>query len=145
MATPLEKFDKKQLIDLAEEIGGVEDLDMRMSQQTMLAKLADAGYTEEEHQRRHAPKNVVTTEDTNPQENTVKEVKDPESEVGQLKPADKILVKMTRENFSYEVKGYRFTKEHPFLAVDADDADWLIENEDGFRPASPKEAREFYS
>lgn len=148
MATSLKQMDKKELIELAEEIGGVEDLDMSMTQKTMLAKLEEAGYTEEAHQRKHAPKNVVTTEQAAPlpeQENTVEVADKKEETVAQLKPADKILIKMTRENFSYEVRGYRFSQEHPFLAVNADDADWLIENEDGFRPASPKEAREFYS
>jgi hypothetical protein len=149
MATPLAKMDKQELIDLADEIGGVEDLDMSMTQKVMLAKLAEAGYTEEAHQAKHAPKNVVTTADAAPlpeqQENTVVTVEDEAKVVSQLKPAEKILLKMTRENFSYEVRGYRFTREHPFVAVNAEDADYLIENEEGFRPASPKEAREFYS
>lgn len=147
MATPLERMDKKELIDLAEELGGVEDLDMRMTQQTMLKKLAEAGYDEAAHQRKHAPQGVVTTEQAAPlpQENTVEVAAKEEEQVSQLKPAEKILLKMTRENFSYEVRGYRFSKDHPFVAVNAEDADWLIENEDGFRPASPKEAREFYS
>lgn len=58
---------------------------------------------------------------------------------------DPVLVKMTRRNGTYEVRGYRFTAEHPFALVKEDDADYLIETVTGFRMASPKEAREFYS
>lgn len=56
-----------------------------------------------------------------------------------------VLVKMIRKNASYEVRGYRFTREHPYGLVSEDNADYLIEEDGGFRMASPKEAREFYS
>lgn len=56
----------------------------------------------------------------------------------------KELLKMERENRSYEVRGVRFTREHPFALVASEDAEWIVENEDGFRYASPKEAKEYY-
>ena len=55
------------------------------------------------------------------------------------------LLKMTRKNFSYETRGVKFTKEHPFAIVNAIDAEWIVENEDGFSYATPKEAAEYYS
>lgn len=58
---------------------------------------------------------------------------------------DLVLVKMTRPNGTYEVRGHRFKREHPFALVKEEDADYLIEVEGGFRMASPKEAREYYS
>lgn len=58
---------------------------------------------------------------------------------------DLILVKMTRKNYTYEIRGYRFNREHPYALVKESDADYLIEVDGGFRLASPKEAREFYS
>lgn len=58
---------------------------------------------------------------------------------------DLVLVKMTRLNGTYEIRGYHFTKEHPFALVKEDDADYLIERDGGFRMASPKEARAYYS
>lgn len=56
-----------------------------------------------------------------------------------------VLVKMTRHNYTYEVRGHRFTREHPFALVTEEDAEYLTEVEGGFRYASPKEAREYYS
>lgn len=57
---------------------------------------------------------------------------------------DEVLVKMTRPNFSYQVRGYRFTRDHPFLLVSEEDADYLVEQDGGFRTATPREAREYY-
>jgi hypothetical protein len=60
-------------------------------------------------------------------------------------PADSdFLLKMTRKNFTYQVRGYQFTKQHPFALVSEDDADYLIEEVGGFRPATPKELAQFY-
>jgi hypothetical protein len=54
------------------------------------------------------------------------------------------VVKMTRKNHSYEVRGHRFTRNNPFALVTEEDADFLIEHGGGFRLASPKELKEFY-
>jgi len=54
------------------------------------------------------------------------------------------LVKMTRNNLTYETSGYKFTKEHPYVLVKEEVADYLTERLDGFRPATGKEIREFY-
>ena len=59
--------------------------------------------------------------------------------------SDRVLIRMTRTNHSYEVRGYRFTRDNPFGLVTEDDADYLIETEGGFAMASPKEARAYYS
>jgi hypothetical protein len=56
-----------------------------------------------------------------------------------------ILVKMDRENFSYQVGGYVFTKEHPFVAMSQSDAQQIFDFHIGFRPATPREVQEFYS
>lgn len=56
-----------------------------------------------------------------------------------------VLVKMIRANNTYQIRGYTFKREHPFCLVKEGDADYLIEKDGGFRMASPKEAREFYS
>lgn len=55
-----------------------------------------------------------------------------------------VLLKMDRENQLYEIRGYRFTRENPYVLVNADDADFIISHEDGFKMASPREAKEFY-
>lgn len=61
-----------------------------------------------------------------------------------------VLVKMDRPNPSYEVRMargrvYSFTYRHPFVAMPEDDADFIFDTEDGFRLATPKEAKSFYN
>ncbi len=58
---------------------------------------------------------------------------------------DMVLVKMTLPNFSYETRGNRFTKEHPFVAMDKDTAQAIFDKEEGFVMATPAEVQEFYS
>lgn len=57
---------------------------------------------------------------------------------------DNVLVRMTRSNFRYDILGYTFTKDHPFVAMKEDDAQKIFDVEEGFRLATPKEAQEFY-
>lgn len=56
-----------------------------------------------------------------------------------------VLVVMQRRNYTYEIRGHKFTREHPYRLVNEADADFLIEVDGGFRMASPKEARAYYS
>jgi len=58
---------------------------------------------------------------------------------------DMVLVKMTRANFTYEIIGHRFTKEHPFVAMDKDTAQAIFDKEEGFVLATPAEVQEFYN
>lgn len=55
-----------------------------------------------------------------------------------------VLVKMERENGTYETYGYKFTRANPFVVVRESDAEKICRNEDGFRLALPSEAAEFY-
>lgn len=57
---------------------------------------------------------------------------------------DVILLKMERENGRYDIRGHRFTRDNPFALVQIDDASYILENIEGFKQASPKEAKEFY-
>lgn len=56
-----------------------------------------------------------------------------------------VLVRMIRANNTYEIRGYTFKQAHPFVLVKPSDADYLVEKDGGFRVASPKEAKEYYS
>lgn len=58
---------------------------------------------------------------------------------------DTVLVRMTRSNFRYDIMGYTFTKEHPFVAMSNDKAQAIFDKEEGFRLATPKEVQEFYN
>jgi hypothetical protein len=55
------------------------------------------------------------------------------------------LVKMERLNRSFHTRGYSFSQEHPFVAMSSDKAQAIFDKEEGFRPATPKEAQDFYS
>jgi hypothetical protein len=60
-------------------------------------------------------------------------------------PEDTILVRMTRDNFRYDIQGRTFTKEHPFVAMSEEDAQEIFDKEEGFRLATPKEVQDFYN
>jgi hypothetical protein len=66
---------------------------------------------------------------------------DPKKEISE----DDVLVKMTRANFRYDILGFTFTKEHPFVAMNKEKAQAIFDKEEGFRLANPKEVQEFYS
>jgi hypothetical protein len=60
-------------------------------------------------------------------------------------PENTVLVRMTRENFRFDIMGQTFTKEHPFVAVTEEIAQEIFDKEEGFRLASPREVQEYYS
>ncbi len=60
-------------------------------------------------------------------------------------PENTVLVRMTRDNFRYDIMGYTFTKEHPFVAMDKVKAQEIFDKEEGFRLANPKEVQDYYS
>lgn len=66
---------------------------------------------------------------------------DPKAE----QPADTVLVRMMRDNFRYDIMGYTFTKDHPFVAMNKDKAQEIFDKEEGFRLATPKEVQEYYN
>jgi hypothetical protein len=56
-----------------------------------------------------------------------------------------ILIKMERRNPTFQAYGVTFTREHPYAIVDELTAQQIIDNHEGFRLASPAEAKAFYS
>jgi len=58
---------------------------------------------------------------------------------------EEVLVRMTRNNFRYDILGYTFTKDHPFVAMSEEKAQQIFDKEEGFRLATPTEVREFYN
>jgi hypothetical protein len=61
-----------------------------------------------------------------------------------VKNENTVLVLMTRGNHSYQAMGYTFSQEHPFVAMPESDAQRLFDTQSGFRPATPREAQEYY-
>jgi hypothetical protein len=70
---------------------------------------------------------------------------EPVVEKSPVRDQPQVLLRMHRTNGVYEVRGYKFTREHPFLPVSQDDAEFIVANHEGFRVALPSEAEEFYS
>lgn len=66
---------------------------------------------------------------------------DPKAE----QPENTVLVKMDRANFRYDIQGFTFTKDHPFVAMDKETAQKIFDKEEGFRLANPAEVQDFYS
>jgi hypothetical protein len=62
-----------------------------------------------------------------------------------LKSQNAMLVRMERDNQSYQALGYTFTQQHPFVAMSESDAQSIFDTQEGFRLATPREAQEYYS
>lgn len=56
-----------------------------------------------------------------------------------------VLLRCDRKNATFQILTYEFTREHPFKLVSAKDADYIVRNVPGFRPALQSEVEEFYS
>jgi len=58
---------------------------------------------------------------------------------------DTVLVRMTRANQRYDILGFTFTKDHPFVPMGQDKAQDIFDREEGFRLSTAKEVQDFYS
>lgn len=60
-------------------------------------------------------------------------------------PEDGVLLWMKdRDNPRFDIRGYTFTRDHPFAVVTDEDARFIMSIEHGFRPALPSEMEEYY-
>jgi len=78
------------------------------------------------------------------------EIKVPEAEKQKrekkiMNTANQVLVKMERNNHSFQIGEYVFTAEHPFIAMSETEAQKIFDSEFGFRIATPREAQEYYA
>jgi hypothetical protein len=87
-------------------------------------------------------------------QSTLEKIEDSKEELPEVLPKfdpnqeldkDAVLVKMTRANYRYDVSGYTFTKDHPFVAMKQDVAQEIFDKEEGFRLATPREVQEYYN
>lgn len=67
-----------------------------------------------------------------------------EEYVDQERVLDTVL-KMERGNPRFDIRGYTFTKDHPYRPVTREDADWIVVNVEGFRLATTQEVSDYYS
>ena len=56
-----------------------------------------------------------------------------------------VLVRMERANPMYTVNGHVFTREHPYVAMLEEDAEFIFNSQVGFRMATPNEVRDYYN
>lgn len=55
-----------------------------------------------------------------------------------------VVLKMERENGTFQAYGVTFTKAHPYAVVSEDQANQICTTFQGFRPALPMELQEYY-
>ena len=123
-----------ELKKIAEDFG--VSTDELKNKNDVIAALAEEGVTWAVYQ-----KTIKDVED-NLEEAPEPQAKfDPKKEISE----DDVLVRMTRANFRYDILGFTFTKDHPFVAMNKDQAQAIFDKEEGFRLANPKEVQEFYS
>lgn len=120
-----------ELKKVAESFG--VDLPEKATKQSLILALQDEGITYDMYAKFSDSEQVDVKIDDQPK----KKVK--------LDKANTVLVRMDRLNPSYNTHGYTFTQEHPFIAMSEEDAQSIFDNETGFRPATPREAQEFYN
>ena len=138
-AKTLEALKKDELIKAAEFFG----TDYKPSQKkgVIAAALAEDGVTFAMYEKQFAteatePKDVVTDSGEAPKATAP----------APAAPADPgQLVKMTRNNASFQIRGQTFTREHPYRLVAGADLDYILGNVEGFRLATPAEVQSYYN
>jgi len=111
------------------------DVDPSDNKTVIINKLIDSGVTFDYHQRQ------VQAAENSEKVQPAPVFDEPAEDDG----SSKILLRMTRANGTFEVRGARFTQTNPYALVAERDADYIIESYEGFRIASPREVKEFYS
>lgn len=130
-------FDTLKIAELkkvAEDFG--VSTDELKNKNDVIAALAEEGVTWAVYQ-----KTIKDIEDNLEEAPEPQSKFDPKKEISE----DDVLVRMTRANFRYDILGFTFTKDHPFVAMNKDQAQAIFDKEEGFRLANPKEVQEFYS
>lgn len=68
-----------------------------------------------------------------------------ENEPGPVEFSQTLLLKMERQNPSFEVFGYKFTRTHPYQVMPQEDAQKIMDTYEGFTIATPDEVKSFYN
>lgn len=136
MAENFNELKKEQLLEAAAMFG--VEVRNTMNKEEIVARLNSDGVTF------HAYESITRTgEEEKPA------VAPRSTPVASIDTADtaggKVLVKMERKNYSFEVRGHRFSRQNPFALVDEDDADYLVNSLGGFRPALKSEVQNYYA
>jgi hypothetical protein len=122
-----------ELKTIAEDFG--VEIDGLKNKTDIIAALSEEGVTWAVYQ-----KTVKDIEEADDMSVEVPVRLDPKKELAE----DTVLVKMERDNFRYDIQGHTFTKEHPYVAMNKEQAQNIFDKEEGFRLATPKEVQDFY-
>jgi hypothetical protein len=137
MSEGFNNLTKADLLEVVEMFG--TDVRPSASKADIIAALLEDGVDYETYEKFNAKAD-------DEEDNSDAEEKQPEAKEAPVKEDEpQVLLRMTRGNGTFEIRGYRFTREHPYALVSEENADYLIEEIGGFRIASPREAKEFYS
>jgi hypothetical protein len=128
-----EKMKVTELRKLADDFA--VDIDPKDNKEVVVSKLVDNGVTWDYYQK------SIGAEKESPEPVMVSSQFD---ELPEASEEIKVLLKMTRANGTFQIRGATFTKANPYAIVRERDADFILERYEGFRIASPKEVREFY-
>jgi cupin superfamily acireductone dioxygenase involved in methionine salvage len=127
-----------ELRKIAEDFG--VDIENAVGKNAILAALDEEGVTYESYAALQQAEPVEPEEIGHMSKPAVKKFEDFKNGV-----KDTVLVKMERNNPSYDANGYVFTRDHPFIAMTEDEAQTIFDLETGFRLATPSEVKEYYS
>lgn len=151
MVSQFAQVSKEQLVDFG--AWGGTDLDQKMTKSEMLSKLEEDGLDGDAFKRMLAETKAAEEAEEEARQHAElqadmirAEPEEPEEEEFEGIPEDdnSVLVRMTRKNSTYEIRGYRFTQQHPYAMVADEDAEFMIRKIGGFRPATGREIKEFY-
>ncbi len=141
-----EQMKKTELLEMATEQFGV-DVKEDMTKAQIIAELEAQGVT---WAMAKAFDPAAAAYEPEEREVEVVEVVKPVVEVVQpvvveeVVLPEKVVVKMDRNNPTYEIRGVKFTTDHPYGLMSKEDAEYVVENVEGFSLATPKEVQSYY-
>lgn len=131
----LETMKVAELREVADAFGvdTTDESGKALSKKLLLAALAEEGVTSEEYAKfEDAEKVDVEVDEPAPKK--------------KVSSGPDILVKMNRANGTFEIKGHRFTREHPYIAMSQEEAQEIFDYDPrGFTIATPAQVQEYYS
>lgn len=130
--TTFREYNKNDLLEICNEFG--VEVNKNATKEELLANLAEDGV---EHSLYLSMHPELAPDYVEPEVPAVEDVK--------VETSEKILLKMTRPNRTYEVRGVRFTQRNPYALVSEEDAEFLINKVGGFQPAMPREVEAYYA
>lgn len=137
------KMSKADLEQVAETFG--VEIDGRWGEQRIVAEILNDGITWDMWEEANQLVDPELIEQNVPEPEDEPEPEQKPDTTKRFKSKNAVeLLKMERWNPTFQILGYKFTREHPFVLVKPDEANWIMAHEHGFRIATPEEAEAFY-